>query len=112
MDIKFIDNSDKVQEEFRAKILGTLEGIGVIVEERAKGYAPVDTGNLRDHIQHAVAPDESAVYIGTRDENVDYAIYQEIGTHKMPARPFLKPAVLSVAADIPKIVKAELQDKN
>lgn len=43
---------------------------------------------------------------------MDYAIYQEIGTNKMPAHPFLKPAVLSVAADIPKIVKTELQDKN
>jgi HK97 gp10 family phage protein len=56
--------------------------------ESKSGY--VRTGRLRNSISYGVDTDEPAVYIGS---NVEYAPYVELGTSKMRARPFLKPAV-------------------
>lgn len=109
VDIKFTDNSDKVKQEFEAAILEALEAIGQTVEGRAADYAPVDTGRLRDSITHEVADDEHAVYIGVPQE-VDYGKYQELGTSKMPAHPFLKPAVIDSIPDMKRIVEGGLKD--
>lgn len=104
-------------DSYPGDALKALEMCGMLAE----GYAVinatqqkiVDTGNLRNSITHEVVPEEMAAYVGT---NVDYAIYNEMGTGKyipggsppwvyvdaqgnfhrtegMPARPFIKPAV-------------------
>ena len=52
------------------------------------GKAPVDTGALRASITSK--PAGMRCDIGT---NVEYAIYQEFGTYKMAAHPFLVPAL-------------------
>lgn len=65
-----------------------LEIVGGKAETYAKQLAPVDTGNLRNSITHEQL-DEDTEVIGT---NVEYAPYQELGTSKMPAHPFLRPA--------------------
>lgn len=108
-DVKFTDNSDKVLEALHAAVLDALEKTGQFVQGEAQGRAPVDTGNLRDHIKYAVADDEQAVYIGTTAEEVPYAGYVELGTHKMRAQPFLKPAVADNAQQIRNIINEELK---
>lgn len=108
MDVQFTDNSAAVLEALREAVGRSLERMGQAAEDHAKDYAPVDTGHLRDSIQHAVADDEQAVYIGTKDEDVDYAKYQELGTVKMPAHPFLKPAVSNHASEYVNIIKEEM----
>lgn len=63
------------------------------IEAHAKQRAPVDTGALRNSIQsRPVAPLSAEVTTG-----VDYAIYQEYGTHKMAAQPFMTPAADAVS---------------
>lgn len=52
-----------------------------------------------------VAPDENAVYIGNTEE-IPYAKYQEFGTSKMKAHPYLKPAATGSKADIHHIMQA------
>ena len=59
----------------------------IIVEGSAKPLCPVDTGNLRDSITHTAGEDQGRV--GT---NVEYAPYVELGTRKMAAQPYLRPA--------------------
>lgn len=54
--------------------------------ESKSGYKR--TGRLRNSI--ANDHDDTTVYIGT---NVEYAPYVELGTSKMPERPFIRPAV-------------------
>lgn len=71
-------------------IARALETIGLVSERYAKGYAPVDTGRLRNSISHQSVPDEEAVYVGT---NVEYAPYQEFGTKYQAGTPFLRPAI-------------------
>jgi HK97 gp10 family phage protein len=68
----------------------------VKVDREAKHLCPVDTGRLRSSIMNQLATDERGLLalIGT---NVDYAIYQELGTRFMPAQPFLRPALRAAA---------------
>ena len=68
------DNTDEVLAALeRAKKRG-LEAIGLTAEGHAKNETPVDTGRLRNSINHAT--DDEAAYIGT---NVEYAPYVELG---------------------------------
>lgn len=54
----------------------------------------VDTGRLRSSITHdvKVEGDEVIGLVGTATE---YGLYLELGTNKMAARPFLRPAVFN-----------------
>lgn len=74
MSYTYKDNTDDVLAALeRAKKRG-LEAIGLTAEGHAKNETPVDTGRLRNSINHAT--DDEAAYIGT---NVEYAPYVELG---------------------------------
>lgn len=90
IDVKLTDNSAEVKEALADAVMRGLEAIGLVAEGHAKELCPVDTGRLRNSISHATEGD--AVYIGT---NVEYAPYVELGTSRMAARPFLRPAAES-----------------
>lgn len=79
---------DEITEEMQTKINAWLEAIGQDAASTAANFAPVDTGRLKNSISHAVVEDEKAVYIGT---NVEYAVYQELGTSRgIPGKHFLQ----------------------
>ena len=83
------NNMRLVEENINNAIIRALEIIGLTAENYAKKACPVDTGRLRNSITHVLAPDESAVYIGT---NVEYAQAVELGTSRQKAQPYLAPA--------------------
>lgn len=62
------------------------------IEGKAKANAPVDTGNLRDSITGEASGLEGTVATG-----VEYASYQEFGTSRMPAHPYMIPAATAAA---------------
>ena len=71
-----------------------------------------DNAGARRGSYSGTAPEEigsnkSAVYIGT---NVEYSSYVELGTIKMDAKPFLKPAVADHANTYRKIIENELKN--
>ena len=71
-----------------------------------------DNGGVRSGTYSGTAPEEGdankkAVYIGT---NVEYSSYVELGTIKMDAQPFLKPAVADHANEYRKIIENELKN--
>lgn len=103
--IHITDNSEKVASELESAIRRGLEAIGLVAEGHAKKAAPVDTGNLRNSITHAV--EGKAAYIGT---NVEYAPPVELGTSKMAARPYLKPAATEHSAEYKRLMEAALKD--
>ena len=131
MRIDVVNNSVQVGEAFRAACLRALERCGMEAEGYAKDLAPVDTGRGRNSISHKVDESEPAVYIGT---NLDYMIYQELGTgiyaeggRPTPwvyqdaqgnwhwtrgnrAHPFLKPAVADHARTYQNIIEDELKN--
>ena len=61
-----------------------------------------------DGLKRKDVPDKDTVSIGT---NVSYAVYNELGTSKMSARPFLKPAIENNKEDYKKIVENSLKGK-
>ena len=83
-----------------------LEAIGLVAEGHAKAECPVDTGRLRNSISHA--RDDDAAYIGT---NVEYAPYVELGTSRMKARPFLRPAAEDYSMEYEALVKSALTNE-
>ena len=131
MRIDVVNNSVQVGEAFRAACLRALERCGMEAEGYAKDLAPVDTGRGRNSISHKVDESEPAAYIGT---NLDYMIYQELGTgiyaeggrptpwvyqdaqgnwhwtRGNPAQPFLKPAVANHAGTYRNIIEDELKN--
>ena len=105
-DVEFKSNAKQItSEEAKAK-LRALEKIGILVEGRAAKNAPVDTGRLRNSITHETEQDYAI--IGT---NVEYAPFQELGTSRMEAQPYLRPAVDQSQGDIKKILEQELGKK-
>ena len=133
--IKFTDNSEQVLRAFDAAMERALETIGMVAETHAKEaitrQGAVDTGRLRNSITYAVKKregeaisyrddegntyrdrigsgvEDNEVYIGT---NVEYAPYVEMGTSRMPSRPFLKPAATEHGDEYKQIIKESMKN--
>ncbi|MGA2971905.1 MAG: HK97-gp10 family putative phage morphogenesis protein [Candidatus Bathyarchaeia archaeon] len=66
-----------------------LEEVGVEMEDTARQIVPVDTGFLQSTIYHNVDPANLSLEIGA---NADYAMFVELGTRRMAAEPYIRPA--------------------
>ena len=99
------DNTDEVLSALEMAKKRGLEAIGLVAEGHAKKITPVDTGNLRNSITHLV--DGKAACIGT---NVEYAPYVELGTSKMAARPYLKPAATEHSDEYRRLMEAAMKN--
>ena len=68
-----------------------LDKCGNVLVDEAKRIAPVDTGKLRDSIEIKDTDyTEKKVTVGS---DVEYAIYQELGTVKMRPNAYLRPSL-------------------
>lgn len=109
IEVTLTSNKDEILEALGEQLGQAMIAIGMTAESNAKqeitkavydtpesksGY--IRTGRLRNSIAYGVDTSEPAVYIGS---NVEYAPYVELGTSKMRARPFLKPAVENYAGE-------------
>lgn len=98
MSYTFIDHSPEVLAALELQVKKGLTTCGLVAEGYAKAECPVDTGNLRNSITHAVEGNDA--YIGT---NVEYAVYVEMGTGRrggwsqdiagQAAQPYIRPAI-------------------
>lgn len=120
IEVTLESNMDAVLEALGEQLGQGMIAIGMTAESNAKqeitkavydtpesksGY--VRTGRLRNSISYGVDTSEPAVYIGS---NVEYAPYVELGTSKMQARPFLKPAVEKYAGEYQDLLKQAMSD--
>lgn len=64
-------------------------------EGASKQLCPVDTGRLRASITHEVETRGTEEVVGRIGTNVEYAVYQELGTSRHPAHPYLRPGLAS-----------------
>ena len=96
---KFVWHGRKFRNRIEAYMHTRLEAVGALLEGDIKesfGESPapaggppgVDTGRLRASI--ANERKGMTLRVGT---NVEYGPHQELGTSKMDARPFLRPAI-------------------
>jgi len=102
-------NGNAVKIQGRKVVGKSIYETGLIVESQAKSLCPVDTGQLSasittKSIDRASVPgpeakpediikaptDPNEVLVGTA---LEHGVYQEFGTIKMDAQPFLRPAL-------------------
>ncbi len=87
----YLDTSvlDKMTEEMRPRANAICGRTAFAVQGDAQGLAPVDTGALRASLE----AEEVEALSWIVHDGVEYGIYQELGTSKMAAHPFLVPAI-------------------
>lgn len=84
----------QILHDRRGPVVKTVEKVSEKVVDRAKSLAPVGTGRLRDSIDYELREDAQGVFgVVTYGPEAFYGLFQELGTEKMPAHPFLRPAV-------------------
>lgn len=110
MDVKFIDNSKEVLEEFYKKVGLSLSAIGGEAEGYAKEDCPVDTGRLMNSITHEVDETEKAVYVGTDVEYATAVEYNDTAYHENGKAHFLRDAVATHSEEYDSLVKKILID--
>lgn len=99
--ITITDNSPEIIAAAKNAIYRALWAVGATAEGYAKQDAPVDTGRLRNSITHKETQDQTI--IGT---NVEYAIYQELGTSRgVKPKHFLKNAVADHTDEYKRIIE-------
>lgn len=78
-DFKFEDHSAEVKAALQRAAEQALTKAAMLIESSAKTKAPVDTGHLRDNIDHKVVNKGGKItgQVGSPDK---YAIYVEYGT--------------------------------
>lgn len=117
IEISLTDNSDLIKDALEDQVEQALIAVGITAENNAKreitravydtpeSKTYIRTGRLRNSLTHSVAMDEKAVYIGSA---VEYAAYVELGTSRMRARPYLRPAVANYTDEYKNLVKQAL----
>jgi hypothetical protein len=91
-----LDKAGEIVEEEAKRVIGTYDyGWPQLAESTqeqrvALGFSANEpllrTGELRDSIEHNVAEHEHACYVGS---NSPIAVYQELGTSRIPPRSFI-----------------------
>jgi HK97 gp10 family phage protein len=83
-----------------------LQQAGYLVERRAKQIVVekdvIDTGNLLGNITTG-EPSGNSIDITSE---ADYSVYNEFGTYKMQARPYMRPALDESKPEIQKLIGA------
>ena len=89
----YLDTSilDKITAEIKPNAAKIVEKYGYIIAEDAAKNAPVDTTALRNSIVAESKMKGEMTFIV--QDGVNYGIWQEFGTSRMAAQPFLIPAV-------------------
>ncbi|MFB9770096.1 HK97-gp10 family putative phage morphogenesis protein [Lactiplantibacillus modestisalitolerans] len=67
-------------------------------QQKSKGLARVDTGFMQNNINTKVLESNQDRVVGEIRSEAEYSSYNEFGTYKMSAKPFIRP---SVAASTP-----------
>lgn len=91
-----VKNLDEVIKKFdrvgRVDIKPYITKATQLVQRTAKDMAPVDTGHLKRNIGRKVYGEKYST-VGVVFDPVEYGVYQEFGTSKMKAQPFMRPAL-------------------
>lgn len=80
---------DKILAELPGAVSETVRAGAAAVSATAKSLAPVDTGALKN----SIVPEPTDIFTWIVRDGVEYGIYQELGTSRMRAQPFMIPAV-------------------
>ena len=82
---------DKITAEMKPRAIRIVKAYGNMMLANAVKRAPVDTGALINSMTANSKMVEELTY--RLQDGVEYGVFQELGTSKMSARPFMKPAI-------------------
>lgn len=112
VEIKGLDSLMAKLNAMGGNVLDALEKAtkqtSLAAQADARDNAPVDTGNLKQSIstEHARSTEAATSTVYT---NVEYGLYQEMGTVKMAAHPFLMPALNANKSTFEQLARKELE---
>ena len=86
--VRVKDFTPAVKAAFEKAKTNAADKMGKSAKKYAQSIVPVRTGALRDSIDYRV---ENGGFILFTDK--EYGIYVELGTYKMAARPYMRPAM-------------------
>lgn len=89
----------KFMRELEKQVERGMEDAADQVVRKAKQLVPVDTGKLRASIDYELDKVTSG-YVARIFAETEYAIFVEMGTRKMDAQPYLRPALFDQRRDI------------
>ena len=95
---------DDVIREVNKRLPWAVREACVIVQGSAKGYSPVDTGALRDSITIEPINEHS----GKVGPAMEYDIFVEMGTRRMAAQPYMRPAADNNRKKVAEILKVTI----
>jgi HK97 gp10 family phage protein len=98
----------EVMAAISGRVVQNMERACLFAMHQAQAKAPVRTGKLRRSFGYEVSARGNVIEgrVGVF-RSAFYGYFHEVGTSKMPARPFLRPAVFGNAATIVKIIQGE-----
>lgn len=96
--LKVVLHTDKVLAKINSNNTNCLDKIGRFCKNKMDEYVAVDTSFLKSRNNYKV---ES--FKVTLINDCDYAVYQEFGTYKMKAQPFMLPSVFNHLSQIKEI---------
>jgi HK97 gp10 family phage protein len=82
---------DRITAEIRPKARKIVNDYGNMVTNEAIKRAPVDTGALMNSISSESKMTGDMTF--TVQDGVEYGVFQEFGTSRMAAQPFMTPAI-------------------
>ena len=134
--VRITDNSAKLMTELEKATLAALHAVGLQAVKHMVEKVPYDTGLLRNSLTYALDGEgaqksnykadegaETGAYTGSTPKegfnkrsviigtNVEYAVYQEYGTSKTPAQPFIRPAAANHTDEYKAIIKSYMKGK-
>jgi HK97 gp10 family phage protein len=86
---EFISNLKAQSVEIQKAVSDDIQKGGLSIERDAKLKAPVDTGALKSSIHY----EQTGEFSCNISDGVLYGVFQEYGTSKMRAQPFMRPSV-------------------
>lgn len=106
-------NAEKLKAEIAGRVAANMDLACRFAVAQAQSNAPVQTGFMKSEIDHVVHAQGDVVEgaIGVRKKSGGatksawYARFVELGTARMPAKPFLRPAVFGNAKEIVRIIQ-------
>lgn len=101
--IQHVNHTWKFKQKLNSNKLNALHAVGIFCVGKMNIYVPVDTGYLKSRNEYVISSNE--LYL---QNDCYYAKFQEFGTYKMRAQPFIRPAVFNHKREIANIIAREL----
>lgn len=98
--IQLISHAGKFKRQLDENQRAALELVGEFIKGKMDIYVAVDTGYLKSRNAWNVLQNELYVH-----NDCPYGKYQEYGTYKMRAHPFMRPAVYNHMREIKEILE-------